>query len=76
LLNEAESVPENKTDRKETLAWSMARSNSIKSGQMLTQPEMETLFQQLMRCTDPYSAHQQQPTMFQLDLQQIETYFH
>jgi len=53
----------------------MARSNAIKTGQMLTQPEMENLFQQLMRCSEPYAAQHQSPTMFQLDPQQLETYF-
>ena len=75
LLHDSESAAENQAERKETLAWSMAKSNCIKAGQLLTQPEMETLFQQLMRCSDPYSARNQQPTMFQLDLQQLETYF-
>jgi DNA mismatch repair protein MutL len=75
LLHDTESVSEKKEERKELLAWSMAKSNSIKTGQMLTQPEMETLFHQLMRCSDPYSAQHLSPTMFQLDLQQIETYF-
>ena len=75
LLHDSESASENQAERKETLAWSMAKSNCIKAGQLLTQPEMETLFQQLMRCSDPYSARNQQPTMFQLDLQQLETFF-
>jgi DNA mismatch repair protein MutL len=75
LLQDTQSVLEYSAERKASIAWSMARSNAIKTGQMLTQPEMENLFQQLMRCSEPYAAQHQSPTMFQLDPQQLETYF-
>lgn len=67
---------ENSTaDRHEKIAWNMASRSSIKTGQMLTTPEMETLFQQLMRCNQPYYWRNEKPTLIQFENHKMDEYF-
>ena len=59
----------------ERLCWRMASSGSIRYGQMLTEPEMETLFQQLMQCKQPYYWRNQKPIIVQFDASTLSNYF-
>jgi DNA mismatch repair protein MutL len=59
----------------ENLCWKLASSGSIRYGQMLTEPEMESLFQQLMQCNQPYYWRNQKPIIIQFDAQQLNEYF-
>ncbi len=62
-------------ERQESMAWNMAARNSIMSGQMLTTPEMENLFQQLMRCRQPYYWRNEKPTLIQYENRKLDEYF-
>jgi DNA mismatch repair protein MutL len=62
-------------ERQESMAWNMAARSSIKSGQMLTTPEMENLFQQLMRCRQPYYWRNEKPTLIQYENRKLDEYF-
>jgi DNA mismatch repair protein MutL len=59
----------------EKLCWKLASTGSIRYGQMLTEPEMESLFQQLMQCNQPYYWRNQKPIIIQFDAQQLNEYF-
>jgi hypothetical protein len=59
----------------ENLCWKLASTGSIRHGQMLTVPEMESLFQQLMQCNQPYYWRNQKPIIIQFDAQQLNEYF-
>jgi DNA mismatch repair protein MutL len=59
----------------ENLCWKLASTGSIRYGQMLTAPEMESLFQQLMQCNQPYYWRNQKPIIIQFDAQQLNEYF-
>ncbi len=60
---------------REKMAWAMARTASIRHGQMLTQPEMTELVQQLFQCNVPYAAEYNKPTVITLSLNQLEQQF-
>jgi DNA mismatch repair protein MutL len=59
----------------ERVAWAMARSFSIKHGQMLTQPEMKELIKNLYLCEMPFVINQQKNTIYNISLLQLEQYF-
>ncbi|MFM7725594.1 MAG: DNA mismatch repair endonuclease MutL [Flavobacteriales bacterium] len=59
----------------EKLCWKLVASGGIRYGQMLTMPEMESLFQQLMQCNQPYFWRNQKPIIVQLDAHQLTAYF-
>jgi len=61
--------------RQEKIAWDLAFRSSIKTGQMLTTPEMETLFQQLMRCNQPYYWRNEKPTLIHYENHKLDEYF-
>jgi DNA mismatch repair protein MutL len=63
------------TGSADKIAWAMAKASSIKYGQMLTQPEMTELVQNLMGCTMPNVAQPGKKTMFTLGLDQLIQYF-
>jgi DNA mismatch repair protein MutL len=63
------------SDAHENLCWKLASSGSIRYGQMLTAPEMESLFQQLMQCKQPYYWRNTKPIIIQFDGQQLNEYF-
>jgi DNA mismatch repair ATPase MutL len=42
---------------------------------MLTAPEMESLFQQLMQCSQPYYWRNQKPIIMQFESTQLTDYF-
>src|SRR5688500_7168808 len=60
---------------REKMAWALARTASIRYGQMLTQPEMNELLHQLFACDMPYVADYNKPTVVTLSLQQLEQQF-
>lgn len=70
-----ENEDEPSTSANEKLCWKLAASGGIRYGQMLTMPEMESLFQQLMQCNQPYYWRNQKPIIVQLDAQQLTAYF-
>ena len=74
-LSVLENEEEQSTTAKEKLCWKLAASGGIRYGQMLTVPEMESLFQQLMQCNQPYYLRNQKPIIVQLDAQQLTAYF-
>lgn len=74
-LSVLENEEEQSTTAKEKLCWKLATSGGIRYGQMLTLPEMESLFQQLMQCNQPYYLRNQKPIIVQLDAQQLNAYF-
>jgi DNA mismatch repair protein MutL len=60
---------------REKTAWALARTASIRHGQMLTQPEMNELVQQLFNCKVPYAAENNRTTVVTLSLNQLEQQF-
>lgn len=76
---EALSSLENDTDvsnsSKEILCWKLAASGSIRYGQLLTNPEMHSLFQQLMECAQPFYWKNNKPIIVQFDAHQLNDYF-
>jgi DNA mismatch repair protein MutL len=75
LLDALEEHGKSAHERQEAMAWNMAARSSIKSGQMLTTPEMENLFQQLMRCSQPYYGRNEKPTLIQYENRKLDEYF-
>ena len=63
LENYKQNLLELKSDKRENLARSMARSTSIKSGKSLTQEEMHTIIDELFACRMPYSTPSGKPTI-------------
>lgn len=59
----------------EQLSWAMATSSSVKYGQMLTQPEMVDLIEQLSQCEMPYSSKNKKPIFIQLTTDQLDQQF-
>ena len=59
----------------ENMCWQLAASGSIRYGQMLTFPEMESLFQQLMQCTQPYYWRNRKPIIIEFNAHQLSEYF-
>jgi DNA mismatch repair protein MutL len=74
-LSALENEDGNSDNVRERLCWRMASSGSIRYGQMLTAPEMETLFQQLMQCSQPYYWRNQKPIIVQFDASSLSNYF-
>jgi DNA mismatch repair protein MutL len=74
-LSALEHEDGNSDSVRERLCWRMASSGSIRYGQMLTTPEMETLFQQLMQCSQPYYWRNQKPIIVQFDASALSNYF-
>ncbi|MFN0032854.1 MAG: DNA mismatch repair endonuclease MutL [Flavobacteriales bacterium] len=60
---------------REKMGWALARTTSLRYGQMLTQPEMQELVQQLFKCNVPYAAEQGKATVVSLSLDQLEQQF-
>jgi DNA mismatch repair protein MutL len=71
-LSEETATP---IDARENLCWKLAAQGSIRYGQMLTAPEMESLFQQLMQCSQPYYWRNQKPVIMQFESTQLTDYF-
>jgi DNA mismatch repair protein MutL len=63
LENYKQNLLELKSDKRENLARSMARSTAIKSGKSLTQEEMHTIIDELFACRMPYSTPGGKPTI-------------
>jgi DNA mismatch repair protein MutL len=63
------------TSAREKLCWQLASAGSIRYGQMLTIPEMEALFQQLMKCQQPYYWRNRKPIIVQFEGKQLNEYF-
>jgi DNA mismatch repair protein MutL len=59
----------------ESLCWKLACAGSIRYGQLLTKPEMESLFQQLMQCNQPYYWRNKKAIIIQFDARQLNEYF-
>lgn len=59
----------------ERIALAMARSTSIKSGQVLNQEEMLHLVEQLFACKMPYSLPNGKPTIISLDIENLNQQF-
>ncbi len=59
----------------ENICWQMASSGSIRYGQLLTLPEMESLFQQLIQCNQPHYWRNRKPIIIQFDAPQLNEYF-
>jgi DNA mismatch repair protein MutL len=74
LEDESESVTTKPTTT-EDLCWKLACSGSIRYGQLLTTPEMESLFQQLMQCNQPYYWRNKKAVIIQFDARQLNEYF-
>ena len=74
-LASLEEDAETGTTARENLCWRLASSGSIRYGQMLTSPEMESLFQQLMKCQQPYYWRNQKPIIVQFEGKQLNAYF-
>ncbi len=60
---------------REKLAWALSQSSSIRYGQMLTEPEMSGLIQQLFQCAMPYSAKDNKATIIRITTSQLEQQF-
>lgn len=60
---------------REKMAWALARSSSIRYGQMLTAPEMSNMVTQLMQCAMPYAAENNKLTLVTITLDQLEQQF-
>jgi DNA mismatch repair protein MutL len=60
---------------RENLCWQLALSGSIRYGQMLTLPEMEGLFQQLMQCQQPFFWRNNKPIVVQFEGKQLNEFF-
>jgi DNA mismatch repair protein MutL len=56
---------------REKLAWALARSTSIRGGQMLTVPEMKDLIQRLSTCKQPNFAESRKATFVKITLEQL-----
>lgn len=63
LENYKQNLLDLKSDKRENLARSMARSTAIKSGKALTQEEMHSIIDELFACTMPYSTPIGKPTI-------------
>ena len=74
-LASLEEDAETGTTARENLCWRLASSGSIRYGQMLTSPEMVSLFQQLMKCQQPYYWRNQKPIIVQFEGKQLNAYF-
>ncbi len=61
--------------RREEAVYRIACRNAVKAGEHLTIEEMETLISQLRRCTSPATCPHGRPTMFCLELREIERRF-
>lgn len=72
LKNERQSIQYTPRER---LAWALARTASLRYGQMLTQPEMKELLQLLFKCDMPYVSENNKATVVTLSLQQLEQQF-
>jgi DNA mismatch repair protein MutL len=69
-----EEVPTH-AQAQENMCWQLAASGSIRYGQMLTFPEMESLFQQLMQCNQPYYWRNRKPIIIEFNAHQLSEYF-
>jgi DNA mismatch repair protein MutL len=74
-LSTLEEEMETSNPSQEALCWKLACSGSIRYGQMLTTPEMQSLFQQLMDCDQPYYWKNKKAIIIQFDAQQLNEYF-
>ncbi len=63
IENYKQNLLELKSDKRENLARSMARNMSIKSGNPLSQEEMNNLIDELFACKMPYSTANGKPTI-------------
>jgi DNA mismatch repair protein MutL len=74
-LSSLENEVETANTSRENLCWKLAASGSIRYGQLLTVPEMQSLFQQLMECAQPYYWKNNKPIIVQFDAHQLNDYF-
>jgi DNA mismatch repair protein MutL len=74
-LSSLENEVEMSNVSRENLCWKLAASGSIRHGQLLTIPEMQSLFQQLMECVQPFYWKNNKPIIVQFDAQQLNEYF-
>jgi len=72
LKNERENLHYKPRER---MAWALARSSSIRYGQMLTEPEMSNTVALLMQCAMPYAAEHNKPTLITISMNQLEQQF-
>ena len=64
-----------KLDKKESLARSLAKNTSIKSGKILTNEEMNFLADRLFACEMPYSTADGKPTVITFTLEELNKRF-
>jgi DNA mismatch repair protein MutL len=63
------------TDTSQRLSWALARSTSVKYGQMLTEPEMKDLLNQLWQCEMPGVSWNQKKTLVVMQPDQLQQLF-
>lgn len=56
-------------------AWKKVQQESIRNGQLLTQPEMKELIQNLLRCDNPFYNPNHKKIIFKVHSQQIQQIF-
>ena len=64
-----------KTDHRDVLAFTMARSNALKKGEKLPTEQLRTLVDQLFACGMPYFTPNGKPTFVKYALEDIEKQF-
>ncbi len=69
------SQQELKLDKRDSLARSMARNSAIKAGTVLSQPEMNTLIEELFACKTPNFSISGKPTIQTIALTEIAQKF-
>lgn len=72
LKNEQSSL---KYSPRERMAWALSRSTSIRTGQMLTLPEMKDLLNRLSQCKQPNFADSNKATFVKITLEQLAQQF-
>jgi DNA mismatch repair protein MutL len=64
-----------KIEGRDNLAKSLACRTAIKTGQRLSQNEMESLIDQLFNCKMPYACPHGRPTMIRMSIQELDRRF-
>ncbi|QQS30609.1 MAG: DNA mismatch repair endonuclease MutL [Sphingobacteriales bacterium] len=64
-----------KTGNRDVLAFTMARSNSIKKGEKLPFEQLQMLVDQLFACEMPYFTPNGKPTLVRYSLEEVEKQF-
>jgi len=70
-----QSASQTKFNKRDQLAYSMAKRASVKSGDVLSEKEMHHLIDQLFACKTPYAAPNGKLTIVTFDLGEVEKLF-